>query len=158
MAFNWHGRPEDTGIRVVDLPGTEAGGVITSPSRLVVPDRNTLDNLGQVGLGLGSLGDAVISSDGSKLYVTAARYSAGGQPYTRLAEVSVIDGQVLRIAYERQGAYPGNIIFGWGPLTIDPSGQHALIAYTGNLARIDFSTGQLTELPMKENGAFDIAW
>src|SRR5579875_1684883 len=143
LAFSWHGRPEDTGIRVTDLSGTSAGGVITSPSRLLVPDRNTLDDLGQVGLG--NLGDAVISPDGTTLYVTAARYGAGGQPYTRLLEISVADGQVLRTAYERQGAYPGNIIFGWGPLAIDPSGQHALIAYTGNLARIDLSTGQLTE-------------
>ena len=50
------------------------------------------------------------------------------------------------------------MIFGWGPLAIDPAGQHALIAYSGNLGRIDLSTGQLTELPIEENGAFDIAW
>ncbi len=66
MAFAWHGRPEDTGIRVVDLPDTEPGEVITTPSRLVVPDRNTLDNLGRVGMGC--LGGAVISADGSTLY------------------------------------------------------------------------------------------
>jgi len=156
MAFAWHGRPEDTGIRVVDLPDAEPGGVITTPSRLVVPDRNTLDNLGQAGMGC--LGGAVISADGSTLYVTAARYEAAGQPVTRLAEVSVADGELLRIAYERPFRDPGNIIYGWGPLAIDPSGQHALIAYTGNLARIDLSTGHLTELPIQENGAFDIAW
>ena len=156
MAFSWHGRPEDTGIHVVDLSDTEPGGVITTPSRLVVPDRNTLHNLGQVGLGC--LGGAVISADGSTLYVTAARYEAGDQPVTRLVEVSVADGRVLRIAYERPFRDPGNIIYGWGPLAIDPSGQHALIAYTGNLARIDLSTGHLTELPIQENGAFDIAW
>lgn len=156
MAFAWRGRPEDTGIRVVDLPDTKPGGTITTPSRLVVPDRNTLRNLGQVGMGC--LGGAVISADGSTLYVTAARFEASGQPVTRLAEVSVASGELLRIAYERQGAYPGNIIYGWGPLAIDPSGQHALIAYPGNLARLDLSTGHLTELPMQENGAFDIAW
>ena len=154
MAFAWHGRPEDTGIRIVDLPGTEPGGVITTPSRLVVPDRNTLNNLGQEGLGC--LGGAVISADGSTLYVTAARYEDGGQPVTRLVEVSVADGELLRIAYERPFRDPGNIIYGWGPLAIDPSGQHALIDYTGNLARIDLSTGHLTELPIQENGAFDI--
>ncbi len=122
----------------------------------MVPDQNTLDNLGQVGLG--SLSEAVISPDGSTLYVTAARYGAGGQPVTRLAEVSVADGQLLRIAYERQGADPGNIIFGWGPLVIDSSGHHALLACRGSLGRIDLSTGQLTELPMEENMAHDIAW
>lgn len=156
LAFSWHGSPEHSGVRVVDLPGSGEGGVVTAPSRLVVPDRNTLGNLGQAGLG--NLGQSVISPDGSKLYVTAARYGPGGQPCTRLAEISVADGQVLRIAYERRGACPGNIIFGWGPLAIDPSGQHALIAYPGNIARIDLSTGQLTELPMQENGAFSIAW
>jgi hypothetical protein len=156
MAFAWNGGPEDTGIHVVDLPDTEPGGVITTPSRLVVPDRNTLNNLGQVGLGC--LGRAVISADGSTLYVTAARCEAGGQPVTWLVEVSASDGELLRIAYERPFRDPGNIIYGWGPLAIDPSGQHALIAYTGNLARIDLSTGHLTELPIQENGAFDIAW
>lgn len=156
MAFSWHAGPDDTGIHVVGLPGTRPGGVITTPSRLVVPDRNTLHNLGQVGLGC--LGGAVISADGSTLYVTAARYEAGGQPVTRLVEVSVADGELLRIAYERPFRDPGNIIYGWGPLAIDPSGQHALIAYTGNLARIDLSTGHLSELPIQENGAFDIAW
>ena len=50
------------------------------------------------------------------------------------------------------------MIFGWGSLAIDPAGQHALIAYSRNLGRIDLSTGQLTELPIEENGAFDIAW
>lgn len=90
--------------------------------------------------------------------MTAARYGAGSQPVTRLLEVSVADGRVLRAAYERQGADPGNIIFGWGPLAIDPGGQHALIGYAGNLARIDLGTGQLTELPMDENGAFALAW
>ncbi len=156
MAFSWHAGPDDTGIHVVDLPDIEPGGVITTPSRLVVPDRNTLNNLGQEGLGC--LGGAVISADGSTLYVTAARYEAGGQPVTRLVEVSVADGELLRIAYERPFRDPGNIIYGWGPLAIDPSGLHALIAYTDNLARIDLSTGHLTELPIQENGAFDIAW
>jgi hypothetical protein len=156
MAFAWRGRPDDTGIRVVDLPDIKPGGTITTPSRLVVPDGNTPNNLGQVGMGC--LGGTVISADGSTLYVTAARFEAGGQPVTRLVEVSVANGELLRTAYERQGAYPGNIIYGWGPLAIDPSGQHALIAYPGNIARIDLSTGYLTELPMQENGAFDIAW
>jgi hypothetical protein len=85
-----------------------------------------------------------------------------GQPVTRLAEIlaeiSVADGQVRRIAYERRGADHGNILFGWGPFAIDSSGQHALIGYSGNLARIELSTGHLTELPMEENGAFAIAW
>jgi hypothetical protein len=148
LAYSWHGAGEGNGIRVTDLPGTAAGGVVTRPSRLAVPEQNSLGNLGQ----------AVISPDGSTLYVTAARYGPGGQPVTRLAEISVADGQLLRIAYERQGADPANVIFGWGPLAIDPSGQHALIAYSGNLARIELGTGQFTELPMDENGAFDIAW
>jgi hypothetical protein len=156
LAFAWHSSQDDTGIRVVDLPDTGPGEVISTPSRLVVPDRNTLDNLGEVGLG--SLGEAVISADGSKLYVTAARYGADGQPVTRLAEISVTDGQLLRIAYERHGADPTNIIFGWGPLAIDPSGHHALIAYSWGLGRIDLATGQLTELPMQENLAYDVAW
>jgi DNA-binding beta-propeller fold protein YncE len=148
LAYSWHGAGEGNGIRVTDLPGTAAGGVVTTPSRLAVPEQNSLGNLGQ----------AVISPDGSTLYVTAARYGPGGQPVTRLAEISVADGQLLRIAYERQGADPANVIFGWGPLAIDPSGQHALIACSGNLARIELGTGQFTGLPMDENGAFDIAW
>jgi len=148
LAYSWHGAGEGNGIRVTDLPGTAAGGVVTTPGRLVIPEQNSLGNLGQ----------AVISSDGSRLYATAARYGPGGQPVTRLAEISVADGQLLRIAYERRGADPGNVIFGWGPLAIDPSGQHALIAYSGNLGRIELSTGHFTELPMDENGAFDIAW
>jgi hypothetical protein len=158
MAFSWHGRPQDTGIHVADLPETKPGEVITTPSRLVVPDRNTLahTNLGQ--LGLGCLGEAVISADGSTLYVTAARGEAGGQAVTRLAEVSVADGRLLRIAYERPFRDPGNIIYGWGPLAIDPTGQHALIGYTGHLARIDLRAGQLTEVPIQENGAHSIAW
>ncbi len=158
MAFSWGGLPEDRGIHVVDLPETTPGAVITTPSRLVVPDRNTLSqtNLGQAGLGC--LGGAVISADGSALYVTAARGEAGGQAVTQLAEVSVDDGRVLRIAYERPFRDPGNIIYGWGPLAIDPAGQHALIAYTGHLARIDLTTAQLTELPITERGAHSIAW
>jgi hypothetical protein len=158
MAFSWHGLPQDRGIHVVDLPAATPGAVITTPSRLVVPDRNTLDhaNLGQAGLGC--LGSAVISADGSALYVTAARGEAGGQAVTRLAEVSVADGRLLRIAYERPFRDPGNIIYGWGPLAIDPAGQHALIAYTSHLARIDLNTAQLTELPITENGAHSIAW
>jgi hypothetical protein len=148
LAYSWHGAGEGNGIRVTDLPGTAPDGVITTPSRLVMPEQNSLGNLGQ----------AVISPDGSTLYVTAARYGPGGQPVTRLAEIAVADGQLLRIAYERHGADPANVIFGWGPLAIDPSGQHALIAYSGNIGRIDLGTGHLTELPMDENGAFDIAW
>jgi WD40-like Beta Propeller Repeat len=148
LAYSWHGAGEGNGIRVTDLPGTAAGEVVTTPSRLLIPEQNSLGNLGQ----------AVISSDGSRLYATAARYGPGGQPVTRLAEISVADGQLLRIAYERRGADPGNVICGWGPLAIDPSGQHALIAYSGNLGRIELSTGRFTELPMDENGAFDIAW
>jgi hypothetical protein len=148
LAYSWHGAGPGNGIRVADLPDTAAGGVASTPSRLVVPEQNSLGNLGQ----------AVISPDGSRLYVTAARYGPGGQPVTRLAEISVANGQLLRIAYERRGADPGNVIFGWGPLAIDPSGQHALIAYSGNLGRIELSTGRLTELPMDENGAFDTAW
>jgi hypothetical protein len=148
LAYSWHGAGQGNGIRVTDLPDTAAGGVVTTPSRLVMPEQNSLGNLGQ----------AVISPDGSKLYVTAARYGPGGQPVTRLAEISVANGELLRISYERRGADPGNVIFGWGPLAIDPSGQHALIAYSGNLGRIDLSTGQFTELPMEENGAFDIDW
>jgi hypothetical protein len=100
----------------------------------------------------------VISADGSTLYVTAARGEAGGQAVTRLAQVSVADGQLLGIAYERPFRDPGNIIYGWGPLAIAPSGQHALIAYTGHVGRIDLNTQQLTELPIKENGAHSIAW
>jgi hypothetical protein len=148
LAYSWHGAGEGNGIRVTDLPDTAPGGVVTTPSRLVIPEQNSLGNLGQ----------AVVSSDGARLYVTAARYGAGGQPVTRLAEISVADGQVRRIAYERRGADYGNVIFGWGPLVIDSSGQHALIAYGGNLGRIELSTGHFTELPMDENGAFDIAW
>lgn len=121
---------------------------ISAPCRLVVPQRNSLGNLGR----------AVISPDGAKLYVTVAKYESGGQPVTRIAEVSAVDGQVLRIAYERRGPSPGNIIFGWGPLAIDPSGQHALIAYPGNLGRINLRTGSLTELPLQENGAYAVAW
>jgi DNA-binding beta-propeller fold protein YncE len=108
--------------------------------------------------GLGCLGDTVISADGSTLYVTAARGQAGGQAVTRLTQVSVADGQLLGIAYERPFRDPGNIIYGWGPLAIDPSGQHALIAYTGHIGRIDLNTAQLTELPIEENGAHGIAW
>jgi hypothetical protein len=158
MAFSWHGMPEDRGIHVVDLPETTPGAVITTPSRLVVPDRNTLSQspLGQDGLGC--LGQAVISADGSTLYVTAARGEAGGQAVTRLARVSTADGQLLGIAYERPFRDPGNIIYGWGPLAIDPAGQHALIAYTGHLGRIDLTTAHLTELPIKENEAHSIAW
>jgi hypothetical protein len=156
MAFSWHGRLEDTGIHVVDLPTTKQGGVITTPSRLVVPDRNTLDNLGQEGLGC--LGGAAISAAGSTLYVTAALGEPAGHAVTRLVEISVADGLVLGIAYERPFRDPGNIIYGWGPMAIDPSGQHALIAYTGHLARIDLNTGQLTELPIREHGAHSIAW
>jgi hypothetical protein len=148
LAYSWHGAGEGNGIRVTDLPDTVPGGVVTTPSRLVMPEQNSLGNLGQ----------AVISPDGSKLYVTAARYGPGGQPVTRIAEISVADGELLRIAYERPGADPGNVIFGWGPLAIDPSGQHALIAYSGNLGRIELSTGHFAELPMDENRAFDIAW
>ncbi len=158
MAFSWHGRPEDTGIHVVDLPATLPGGVITTPSRLVVPDRNTLSESPMGQSGLGCLGDAAISADGSVLYVTAARGEGGGQATTRLAEVNVADGELVRIAYERSFRDPGNIIYGWGPMVVDPSGQHVLIAYTGHLARIDLSTGQLTELPITENGAHSIAW
>jgi hypothetical protein len=148
LAYSWHGAGEGNGIRVTDVPDTAPGGVVTTPSRLVMPEQNSLGNLGQ----------AVISPDGSTLYVTAARYGPGGQPVTRLAEIAVADGQLLRIAYERHGADPSNVIFGWGPLAIDPSGQHALIAYSGNLGRIELSSGHFTELPMDENGAFDIAW
>jgi hypothetical protein len=158
MAFSWYGRTEDVGVHVVDLPAGRLDGVITTPSRLVVPDRNTLadSDLGQTGLGC--LGGAVISADGSALYVTAARGEAGGHTVTRLAEVSVADGRLLRVAYERPFRDPGNIVYGWGPMAIDPSGQHALIAYTGHLARIDLTTGQLTELPITEHGAHSIAW
>ncbi len=148
MAFSWHGAGGDNGIRVVDLPGTATGPICTTPSLLVIAEQN----------GLGNLGQAVISPDGASIYLTAARYGPGGQPVTRLAEVSVADGELRGIAYERRGADPGNMIFGWGSLAIDPAGQHALIAYSGNLGRIDLSTGQLTELPIEENGAFDIAW
>jgi hypothetical protein len=148
LAYSWHGAGEGNGIRVTDLPGTAPDGVITTPSRLVMPEQNSLGNLGR----------AVISPDGSTLYVTAARCGPGGQPVTRLAEIAVAGGQLLRIAYERHGADPANVVFGWGPLAIDPSGQHALIAYSGNLGRIELSTGRFTELPMDENGAFDIAW
>ena len=88
LAYSWHSAGEGDGIRVTDLPGTAAGGVVTTPSRLAVPEQNSLGNLGQ----------AVISPDGSTLYVTAARYGPGGQ--------------LLRIAYERQGADPANVIFG----------------------------------------------
>ncbi len=148
MAYSWHGLGEDNGIRVTDLPDTAAGGVVTTPSRLVIPAQNSL----------GSLGEAVISPDGATLYVTAARYGPGGQPVTRLAEISVVDGQVRRIAYERRGADPRNTIFGWERLAIDSSDQRALIAYSGNLGRIELSTGHFTELPIDENAAFDIAW
>jgi len=148
LAYSWHGLGEGNGIRVTDLPDTAAGGVVTTPSRLVIAEQNSLGNLGQ----------AVISPDGARLYVTAARYGPGGQPVTRLAEVSVADGQVRRIVYERRGADLGNTIFGWGPLAIDSSDQHALISYSGNLGSIELSTGHFTELPMDENGAFDIAW
>jgi hypothetical protein len=148
LAYSWHGRGEGNGIRVIDLPDTAAGGVVTAPSRLVIPEQNSL----------GSLGQAVISPDGARLYVTAARYGPGGQPVTRLAEISVADGQVRRIAYERRGADPNNLIFGWGPLAIDSSDQRALIGYSGNLGRIELSTGHFTELPMDENQAFDLAW
>lgn len=72
--------------------------------------------------------------------------------------MSAADGQLLRIPYERRGANPGYIIFGWGPLAVDPAGQHALIAYAGNLGRINLSTGQLTELPLEEDAAYAIAW
>jgi len=148
LAYRWHGLGEGNGIRVTDLPDTAAGGVVTTPSRLLVPEQNSLGNLGH----------AVISPDGARLYVTAARYGPGGQPVTRLAEISAADGQVRRIAYERPGADPRNTIFGWGPLAIDSSDQRALIAYSGNLGRIELSTGHFTELPMDENLAFDIAW
>lgn len=148
LAFSWHGTGEGNGIRITDLPDTAAGGVVTTLSRLVIPQHNSLGNLGQ----------AVISPDGARLYVTAARYGPGGQPVTRLAEISVADGQVRRIVYERRGADSGNAIFGWGPLAIDAGCQHALIAYGGNLGKIELSTGHFTELPMDENGAFDIAW
>ena len=137
-----------SGVQVIDLPGTVTDPVLTTPSRMVVPEHNSL----------GNLGPAVISADGATLYVTAAHYGPGGQPVTQLAEISVADGQLRRIAYERHGADPANVIFGWGPLAIDAAGQHALIAYSGNVGRIDLTTGQLTELPVEENGAFDVAW
>jgi hypothetical protein len=148
LAYSWYGLGEGNGIRVTDLPDRAAGGVVTTPSRLVIPEQNSLGNLGQ----------AVISPDGARLYVTAARYGPGGQPVTRLAEISVADGQVRRIAYERRGAHPGNTIFGWDRLAIDSSDQRALIACSGNLGRIELSTGHFTELPMDENVAFDVAW
>jgi hypothetical protein len=148
LAYSWHGPGEGNGFRVIDLPDTAASGVVTAPSRLVIPEQNSLGNLGQ----------AVISPDGAGLYVTAARYGPGGQPVTRLAEISVADGQVRRIAYERRGADRNNLIFGWGPLAIDSSARRALIGYSGNLGRIELSTGHFTELPMDENQAFDIAW
>ncbi len=81
---------------------------------------NTLDNLGQVCLGC--LGEAAISADGSTLCVTAARGEPAGHAVTRLVEISVADGRVLRIAYERPFRDPGNIIYGWGPMAIDPTG------------------------------------
>lgn len=68
------------------------------------------------------------------------------------------NGKLQRIAYERHGADPSNVIFGWGPLAIDPAGQHALIGYSGNLGRINLTTGELTELPIQEIGAFDLGW
>jgi len=148
LAYSWYGPGEGNGIRVTDLPDTAAGGVVTTPSRLVIPEQNSLGNLGQ----------AVISPDGARLYVTVARYGPGGQPVTRLAEISVADGQVRRIAYERRGADRGNTIFGWDRLAIDSSDQRALIAYSGNLGKIELSTGHFTELPMDENRAIDIAW
>jgi hypothetical protein len=92
------------------------GGVFTTPSRLLMPEQNSLGNLGQ----------AVISPDGSRLYVTAARYGPGGQPVTRIAEISVADGELLRIAYERRGADLRQRHLRLGPLAIDPSGQHTL--------------------------------
>lgn len=161
MAFSWHadpkrGNPDEEGIHVIDLPAGAPGGVITAPSLLVIPDRNGPPHQGQSGLG--HLGGAVISPDGSAIFVTAARYGSGGEPVTRLFEVSIANGQVLRTAYERHGADPANIIFGSGGPVIDASGQHALIGYSGNLARIDLATGQLTELPLDENGASAFAW
>jgi hypothetical protein len=141
-------RAGSSGVRVIDLPGTATDPVLTMPSRMVVPEHNSLGNLGQ----------AVIRADGATLYVTVAHYGPGGQPVTQLAEISVADGQLRRIAYERHAADPANVIFGWGPLAIDAAGQHALIAYSGNVARIDLTTGLLTELPIEENGAFDVAW
>jgi hypothetical protein len=149
LAYRRYGARQGSGFWVTDLPDTVPGGVVTAPGRLVVPEQQN---------GLGELSHAVISPDGAALYVTAARYGPGGQPVTRLAELSAADGQVRRIAYERRGADRANILFGWGPFAIDSSGQHALIAYAGNLARIELSTGHLTELPMDENGAHDIAW
>jgi len=148
LAYSWYGLGGGNGIRVTDLPDTAAGGVVTTPSRLLIPEQNSLGNLGQ----------AVISPDGARLYVTAARYGPGGQPVTRLAEISVADGQVRRIAWERRGAHRGNTLFGWDRLAIDSNDQRALIAYSGNLGRIELSTGHFTELPMDENAAFDIAW
>jgi hypothetical protein len=72
-----------------------AGRVFTTPSRLLMPEQNSLGNLGQ----------AVISPDGSRLYVTA---------------------ELLRIAYERRGADLRQRHLRLGPLAIDPSGQHTL--------------------------------
>jgi hypothetical protein len=110
---------------------------------------------------------AVTGTGDNRLFYLAARSSHAetaerepeiGRVPTRLAEVEVADGRLVRIAFERAFRDPGNIIYGWGPMVIDPSGQHVLIAYTGHLARIDLSTGQLTELPITENGAHSIAW
>ena len=47
MAFSWHGAGEDNGIQVVDLPGTAANPVCTTPSHLVIAEQNSLGNLGQ---------------------------------------------------------------------------------------------------------------
>src|SRR5579875_3623786 len=87
MAFSWHadpkrGNPDEEGIHVADLPAGAPGGVITAPSLLVIPDRNGPPHPGQTGLG--HLGGAAISPDGSAIFVTAARYDADGQPVTRL--------------------------------------------------------------------------
>lgn len=57
LAYSWHGAGQGNGMRVTDLPDTAAGGVVATPSGLVMPEQNSLGNLGQ----------AVISSDGSKL-------------------------------------------------------------------------------------------
>jgi hypothetical protein len=130
--------------------------------------------------------DLAGTADASKLMLTSRRRPRGapapGAPPAEIHIVTVATGRRVtwragssgqvrylsssadgqRMAFIQDGAGSSGVqvidLPGTGPLAIDAASQHALIAYSGNVARIDLTSGQLTELPIEENGAFDAAW